>query len=1193
MNCLPGTPCYDENNPPALPEGVSSSDFIGYPIISDFIYYSGENLPNTGIVTNDFLTVALQKIDPQLSAMSITQKILNRMQNNPAYNAQICQEVYACLGGTTTTTSTSTSTSTTTSTSTSTTSTTTSTSTSTTTTTTTAIPCDCHTVVNYTGGTLNVNYTNCAGVVTELPVLANTVVSICSRSTTAITADPGLLVYACSTSCVTEATCVTCQPSTTTTTSTTAAPTTTTTTTTETPTTTTTSTTLVPPTTTTTTTNPDATTTTTTTLEPTTTTTTTAAPTTTTTTTADPYDYYEAQILSCATCQPVTVPPFASQFTTVKVLRPFTANLNAAYNSNTPSAAGLFFDLVGATTGPATIIINSTEYTTCNAVCGITTTTTTTAVPTTTTTTTATPLFWYAASDCITSASYFSTAVIAGNFAVNDRVTLTVGSSNKIAVVTTEYATDPGGTQYVFANSGVDNCPTAASFSLGVSTGTGYSACSEFVDFPQTFYALDGSSIGEGTVLYTDFYLTMLAGNGFYSNGTTYWEITGGNGTLGVGSSCTPPTTTTTTTLAINFTITSQCTDVQYDETPISTVVTNNFTNSLSGLYDYSNTLHPTANQALSGTYLPGSGPINYYAVENGTWWAAVRDRNNTSNKTAKSIVLNCVAPTTTTTTTLAPVNFSGSATCANVGVSDAAITITSFTGGSGVFDATPANTTYATEATALAGSFDNVTTSRSYSSLAAGTYWVAIRDRNNTSNKIAKSFTVDPCPPSISLGSAYCADVACLSPQGNAVVPCGGGYNVNTANAPSGYTVTMTYSVQGGPDGSYANLQNPSTGVYKVQAWFAAAGSTMLINLSLRNSSNVVVATSTATISRSSPSNFLGLPNCSPNSNVTLSPQNSLDGNSYTVFINGVEDAAWNSGTRSYQAYTTIRIVYSSPACGVVLNSNAYASNTTITVLNGTTYTFTLYNANHYVDTGSEYCEGCERRQGTVNDCGGTSYRVIDSTSCDCGQECEGTYWGAEECSGNERIRRQRYVCNGAATGVIDVIDDCSCTCNAACNGVYYGPTYCNPNNQGELLKNEFYSCNDAFVQTIVVEECNCSCNVGCDGLTNLQTYCDGTTLYGGYKYVCDPNVWASGPSVIEYNSIQCGYTTYDLYYACSDFTPYYVNFLPANTFHATINGQCCEKTNSNITQEEVLFLAPTASYQGTNIINNNCPCE
>ena len=1582
MSCVPGMPCYDENNPPALPEGVVSSDFMGYPIISSFIYYSGQFLPNTGIATNEFLTTALQKIDPQLSPVSIAEKILNRMQNNPTYNAQICEAVQICLGATTTTTTSSTSTTT----STTSTSTTTSTTSSTTSTTTTLPPCDCHTVVNYTGGSLNVNYTNCAGSAIALPVSSNTVVSICARASTPITADPGLFVYACSTSCVTEASCSTCQPATTTTTSTTATPTTTTTTTTVAPTTTTTSTTVAPtttttsttvapttttttttaapspmiltfnvanvgdsitlpysnsatysgtidwgdgnvtansyanrthvytttgnhdvtisgsapivnfgtwsgsrtrlvdvkrwgntgitdytgmfyqctnlinitatdtptfkpntalsamfeqctgltsianisswdltnvvainslflnatnfngnvstwnvsnvtnmssafasassfnqnlnswdisnvtnisnmfqfassfngnisswntsnvtllagifqgassfnqdisgwdvsgitnmqnvfsgatafnqnigswdvsnvtnmigtfanassfnqnlnswntslvtnmgsmfsganafngnisswnvgnvtdmgamfyqayafnqnisgwnvsqvtnmsvmfyfatsfnqdlsnwcvtliptqpglfatnatswtlpkpvwgtcptpPTTTTTTTSTLTTTTTTTTVAPTTTTTTTevpvtttttttASPTTTTTTTADPYDYYEAQIFSCATCQPVTVPPYPSQFTTVKVLRPFTANLNAAYNSNTPSAAGLFFDLVGATTGPATIVINPTEYNACYAVCGQTTTTTTTATPTTTTTTTLPP----------------------------------------ITLSTTPGCTGGAGTGTVLAN--------------GFSGGTG---SFEYISISATsptdaLQRLDNSATRTLISGATEYTFTLLA------NATYYVAIMDFSGNKGVstGALVNCITTTTTTTLP----------PYKYYTIDRRATCTTGIENPAVGTLRLPYAFTPT----LNGWYRDASGTCTYsYRLSNITPVAAP----------ATPILVDA---TTYTTSTLACgpgcviVDFSGSATCANVGVSDGAITITSFTGGNGTYDATPANTTYATEAAALAGAFDNVTTSRTYSGLAAGTYWVAIRDRNNTSNKIAKSFTVTQCPPAISLGSAYCSDVACLTPGGSAVVPCGGGYNVNIANAPSGYTVTMTYSVQGGPDGSYANLTNPSAGVYKVRAWFAAAGSNIVITLSLRNSSNVEVAQSTSIVSRNSPSNFLGLPACSPPSNVTLSPQNSLDGNSYTVYINGSEDAAWNSGTRSYPAYTTIRVVYSSPACGVVLNGSAYTSNTTITLVDGNTYTFTLYNANNYVNNGAPYCSGNELRQPTINDCGGTSYTLISSCSCSCNQACSGTYttaaycsgnqllqneyytcnnafkqtntlstcscscnvacggtyWGSNYCDGNALKRKQYYTCNNAETGVIETLDSCSCSCNQACLGTAANDPYCSGD---ALVRNLYYICNGAFAGTETIDNCSCACNVACDG-TTYQEYCvpGDTTLYGRSYYNCNGS-YTGPPVVVQYNSPTCGYTAlYDVYEVCGSFgVYYYVNYVSGNTFTATINDQCCQRIATEWTAQQVADTYPSATFVNS-ITNDNCPC-
>ena len=108
MSCIPGMRCYEDNNPPALPEGVCSSEFLGYPIISSFVYYSGQYLPNCAIDNKDFLTVALQRVDAQMGAISMTEKILDRMVNNPTYNAQICEMVNICLGNITTTTSTTT-----------------------------------------------------------------------------------------------------------------------------------------------------------------------------------------------------------------------------------------------------------------------------------------------------------------------------------------------------------------------------------------------------------------------------------------------------------------------------------------------------------------------------------------------------------------------------------------------------------------------------------------------------------------------------------------------------------------------------------------------------------------------------------------------------------------------------------------------------------------------------------------------------------------------------------------------------------------------------------------------------------------------------------------------------------------------------------------------------------------------------
>jgi len=104
-----------------------------------------------------------------------------------------------------------------------------------------------------------------------------------------------------------------------------------------------------------------------------------------------------------------------------------------------------------------------------------------------------------------------------------------------------------------------------------------------------------------------------------------------------------------------------------------------------------------------------------------------------------------CVPTTTstTTTTTTIAVNFGGSTGCSNG--SDGQITITSFSGGGGTYQAS--STTYSSETNALNGTYTDVSTLRTYTGLAVGTYWVALRDKNQTSNRIAKPFTVNACP--------------------------------------------------------------------------------------------------------------------------------------------------------------------------------------------------------------------------------------------------------------------------------------------------------------------------------------------------------------------------------------------------------------------------------------------------------------
>jgi hypothetical protein len=152
-----------------------------------------------------------------------------------------------------------------------------------------------------------------------------------------------------------------------------------------------------------------------------------------------------------------------------------------------------------------------------------------------------------------------------------------------------------------------------------------------------------------------------------------------------------------------------------------------------------------------------------------GTFWVAVRDRNNPSNKIAKSVTISCVTPTPTPTETptptptatstptstptptatstptptptLAPLNFSISGNCENNG----SIRFSNLVG-SASNNYQYSNGTFTTENAALnTTSWVNIPGGSSGLMIpaASGTFWVAIRETENPSNVIAKSVTI------------------------------------------------------------------------------------------------------------------------------------------------------------------------------------------------------------------------------------------------------------------------------------------------------------------------------------------------------------------------------------------------------------------------------------------------------------------
>ena len=82
MSCLPGMDCWEAYyHPPGVPN-------------SNTVFYVGPNLPNSGINTNNSLTIALEKIDEKLGANAAS--ILAEIANDPILKAQLCTIINQC-----------------------------------------------------------------------------------------------------------------------------------------------------------------------------------------------------------------------------------------------------------------------------------------------------------------------------------------------------------------------------------------------------------------------------------------------------------------------------------------------------------------------------------------------------------------------------------------------------------------------------------------------------------------------------------------------------------------------------------------------------------------------------------------------------------------------------------------------------------------------------------------------------------------------------------------------------------------------------------------------------------------------------------------------------------------------------------------------------------------------------------------
>ena len=205
----------------------------------------------------------------------------------------------------------------------------------------------------------------------------------------------------------------------------------------------------------------------------------------------------------------------------------------------------------------------------------------------------------------------------------------------------------------------------STAFNLQLSLISQSNACATYPSSLVTYFATFGSTLINGTILYTDNTLTAPIANGYYSNGTNSWLTAGGNGILANQSACIIPTTTTTTTtttLAPTTTTTTTTTTLPastaFNLQPSAIDQADACTNYPSGLVTYFATFGSTL---VNGTILYTNNTLTipiadgYYS--NGTnSWLTSGGNGILASQSA------CIPPTstttTTTTTTIGPVVF-------------------------------------------------------------------------------------------------------------------------------------------------------------------------------------------------------------------------------------------------------------------------------------------------------------------------------------------------------------------------------------------------------------------------------------------------------------------------------------------------------------------------------------------------------
>jgi hypothetical protein len=186
---------------------------------------------------------------------------------------------------------------------------------------------------------------------------------------------------------------------------------------------------------------------------------------------------------------------------------------------------------------------------------------------------------------------------------------------------------------------------------LAYSNVDGPTACYKFtapIPDTATYYLQPGQTIGDGKTLYVDGVYSAIVADGFYSNGTDYWEvnIAASGGVLSNGTPC-PQTTTTTTSTSTSTTSTSTSTTSTSTSTTTAAPTSTTTTEAPTTTTSTSTTTVPlppgeTSTTTTSTTAAPTSTTTTTEAPTTTT---------STSTSTSTSTTTTTEPPTTTTST--------------------------------------------------------------------------------------------------------------------------------------------------------------------------------------------------------------------------------------------------------------------------------------------------------------------------------------------------------------------------------------------------------------------------------------------------------------------------------------------------------------------------------------------------------------